>query len=89
MFIGGLSWDTSKKDLTDYLSRFGEVVDCTIKMDAVTGRSRGFGFVLFREPASVDRVNHIQTSNTDTDHIETDVFVRPQILKKEIFRIVL
>ena len=56
IFVGGLSWQTTVKDLQEYFEKYGSVVDCTLKTDHATGRSRGFGFVLFGEAESVDKV---------------------------------
>ncbi|KAH9856412.1 hypothetical protein C2E23DRAFT_944544 [Lenzites betulinus] len=55
MFVGGLSWDTTDEGLRKYFSEFGEVEDCTILRDQ-DGRSRGFAFLTFKEPASVNSV---------------------------------
>lgn len=56
MFVGGLSWDTETFGLREYFKKFGEVKDCTIKKDSKTERSRGFGFVLFGDKESVEKV---------------------------------
>ncbi|WEJ96134.1 hypothetical protein PSN45_003670 [Yamadazyma tenuis] len=56
MFIGGLNWDTTEQGLVDYFSKYGEVIDYTIMRDSATGRSRGFGFLTFKDPRSVDEV---------------------------------
>lgn len=56
MFIGGLNWETTDQSLRDYFSQFGEVVECTVMRDGATGRSRGFGFLTFRDPKCVNVV---------------------------------
>ncbi|KAI4151009.1 MAG: hypothetical protein LQ340_003744, partial [Diploschistes diacapsis] len=56
MFIGGLNWETTDQSLKDYFSQFGEVQECTVMRDAATGRSRGFGFLTFRDPKTVNIV---------------------------------
>ncbi|KAK6455683.1 nuclear polyadenylated RNA-binding protein 4 [Scheffersomyces xylosifermentans] len=71
MFIGGLNWDTTEEGLVQYFSKFGEVVDYTIMKDNNTGKSRGFGFLTFRDPKSVDEV-------IKTDHILDGKLIDPK-----------
>ncbi|KAF0292422.1 RNA-binding protein Musashi Rbp6 [Amphibalanus amphitrite] len=42
--------------LREYFSRFGEVNEVMVMKDPTTRRSRGFGFVTYSDPASVDKV---------------------------------
>ncbi|XP_044015823.1 RNA-binding protein Musashi homolog Rbp6 isoform X10 [Aphidius gifuensis] len=56
MFIGGLSWQTSPESLREYFSNFGDITEVMVMKDPTTRRSRGFGFITFADPASVDKV---------------------------------
>lgn len=71
MFIGGLNWDTTEEVLVQYFSKFGEVTDYTIMRDGATGKSRGFGFLTFKDPRSVDEV-------IKTDHILDGKLIDPK-----------
>ncbi|GMJ10388.1 hypothetical protein like AT3G07810 [Hibiscus trionum] len=56
LFIGGISWDTDEERLKEYFRKYGEVMEAMIMRDRITGRARGFGFIVFADPAVAERV---------------------------------
>lgn len=56
VFIGGISWDTDEDRLREYFCNYGDVIEAVIMKDRNTGRARGFGFVVFADPAVAERV---------------------------------
>jgi len=82
LFIGGISRETTQKDLKEYFSKFGEVTEVNIKTDPTSGRSRGFAFVAFGSKDSVDSVLHNGPHNIKGKQIEAKrAKVRPGIKK--------
>lgn len=70
MFIGGLSPELNKQALLKYLSQFGEIIDFVIKIDQNTGLSRGFGFVLFKDSSTVEKVLLVKDHKVDGKKVE-------------------
>lgn len=54
LFVGGLSWETREPELLEAFRQFGSVSEAKIITDRDSGRSRGFGFVTFDNPADAD-----------------------------------
>lgn len=56
MFVGGLSWETTDTQLREYFTKFGDIESINVKTDPNTGRSRGFAFLVFSNPESIDKI---------------------------------
>ncbi|KAE9455533.1 hypothetical protein C3L33_12587, partial [Rhododendron williamsianum] len=56
LFIGGISWETDEGKLSDYFGNYGDVLQTVVMRDKITGRPRGFGFVVFADLSVLDRV---------------------------------
>ncbi|CAF0721297.1 unnamed protein product [Adineta steineri] len=85
VFVGGLSPDTKMEHLCEYFAKFGNVESATVKFDK-SGRSKGFGFVLFEDRDSTDKVysqdlHVIQGKRVDTKSAHR----RDQALARKVF----
>ncbi|KAL5208663.1 hypothetical protein ABZP36_033098 [Zizania latifolia] len=52
VFVGGLAWETTSERLRRFYERFGDILEAVVITDRHSGRSKGYGFVTFREPES-------------------------------------
>ena len=56
MFVGGLHPSLTTQNLISYFSQFGEIEKGIIMTDKLTGKSRGFGFIIFSNKETVDKI---------------------------------
>jgi cold-inducible RNA-binding protein len=55
LFVGNLSYNTTENDLHDAFAAHGTVVEATLMMDRMSGRSRGFAFVTMGTPEEAQK----------------------------------
>ncbi|TVT97154.1 hypothetical protein EJB05_45651 [Eragrostis curvula] len=55
VFVGGLAWETPSEGLRQHFERYGDILEAVVITDRLTGRSKGYGFVTFREAEAAQR----------------------------------
>ncbi|EOA23876.1 hypothetical protein CARUB_v10017092mg [Capsella rubella] len=48
IFVHGLGWDTKTETLIEAFKQFGEIEDCKAVFDKISGKSKGYGFILYK-----------------------------------------
>lgn len=74
LFVGSLSWGTNDHGLRAAFERFGEITEAKVISDRDTGRSRGFGFVTFTDPAAAQQaVQEMNGAELDGRTLNVDI----------------
>jgi len=55
IYVGNLPWGVDKAKFEELFSPFGEIEEALVISDKHTGRSRGFGFVTYKNDADADK----------------------------------
>lgn len=77
VFVGGLNWETTDEKLRRYFENYGTVVEAFVSYDRVTMKPRGFGFVVFEDPAVADKVVKLQHT-IDRREVRSGRYARDQ-----------
>jgi RNA recognition motif-containing protein len=73
LFVGGLPWAVTSDQLKDHFAPHGEVVEAKVVTDRQTGRSRGFGFVLYNTEEEAQKALSMDGEEMDGRRIRVEI----------------
>ncbi|KIK96420.1 hypothetical protein PAXRUDRAFT_10846 [Paxillus rubicundulus Ve08.2h10] len=83
IFVGGLHFDLTEGDVITIFSQYGEVMDVNLPRDKSTGKTKGFGFLMYEDQRStvlaVDNLNgaNVLDKTLRVDHVKN--YKQPKI----------
>lgn len=87
IFIGGLHFDLTEGDVITIFSQYGEVMDVNLARDKETGKTKGFGFLMYEDQRStilaVDNLNGAKVLDRTlrVDHVKN--YKQPKIQNED------
>ncbi|KAL6516381.1 hypothetical protein OROGR_019686 [Orobanche gracilis] len=48
IFVHGLGWEANSETITSEFGKYGEIEDCKVVKDKISGKSKGYAFILFK-----------------------------------------
>ncbi len=82
IFVGNLPWSVGFDKLKELFGPYGEIEDAVVMSDKQTGKSRGFGFVTFKDESSVEKAV-AEMNQKDIEGREIKVNVAEPLKTKE------
>ena len=55
IYVGNLPFSVTQEQLKELFSQYGEIEEAVVVTNKFSGRSKGFGFVSFKDEASADK----------------------------------
>ncbi|KAL5717242.1 hypothetical protein ACHQM5_010284 [Ranunculus cassubicifolius] len=55
LFVHGLGWETTSETLREFYSQYGELEECNVVTDKISGKSKGYGFLCFKHRRSAQK----------------------------------
>lgn len=71
LFVGGLPSDVTDSEFREFFQQFGELVESVVMFDYETLRSRGFGFVTFKDPEVARHLLTLGCDNKNSNETKT------------------
>ena len=85
LFVAGLPWAINNDSLRELFSQYGEITEAVVIMDRETLRSKGFGFVTFKNAEDAKKALDMNDKEVEGRTLVVNV-ARPREERSNSFR---